>query len=500
MGRMACVDVPALPLQLLLGRRPEWATRPVAVVDRDRPQGVVLWANARARRSGVVPGMRYGAALSLDRGLHAAEVPAPEVEEAVAALVRRLRGFSPDVEPAAEEPGVFWLGASGLERLHGPPGAWARRVRADLGAAGFRSRLAVGWTRFGTYAAARAGPRGEVAVFRTPADEAAAARRTPLVRLGLPPALLDALDRLGVRTVGAFLALPAAGVRERFGPEAHRLHRLASGELWAPLAPAAEAEPLARKAILDGPETDVYRLLFRIKRLLDPLLRRLAERREALAGLAVRLRLDGVGGAGGERVEGIRTAAPTLDARQLLNLVHLRLEGLDLGAGVEEVEVAAEAVPAAPEQLTLFAERPRRDLGAAERALARIRAEFGAGAVVRARLREGHLPEARFAWEPLERLAPPRPGQVWMRPAVRRIYARPVPLFPRGRNEPDGWLLRGLEYGPVAECVGPYVISGGWWRRPVHREYHFARMRGGEILWIYYDRARRRWFLQGEVE
>jgi len=34
----------------------------------------------------------------------------------------------------------------------------------------------------------------------------------------------------------------------------------------------------------------------------------------------------------------------------------------------------------------------------------------------------------------------------------------------------------------------------------VRREYHFAETQRGELLWIYYDRTRRRWFLHGRVE
>jgi protein ImuB len=34
----------------------------------------------------------------------------------------------------------------------------------------------------------------------------------------------------------------------------------------------------------------------------------------------------------------------------------------------------------------------------------------------------------------------------------------------------------------------------------VHREYYFAETRKGDLLWMYYDRPRRRWFLQGRVE
>ena len=39
--RTACVDLPAFPLQLLLKRRPGWRDHPVAVVDSDKPQGLV---------------------------------------------------------------------------------------------------------------------------------------------------------------------------------------------------------------------------------------------------------------------------------------------------------------------------------------------------------------------------------------------------------------------------------------------------------------------------
>ena len=45
-----------------------------------------------------------------------------------------------------------------------------------------------------------------------------------------------------------------------------------------------------------------------------------------------------------------------------------------------------------------------------------------------------------------------------------------------------------------------YVVAGGWWNRPVHREYYFTETERGELLWLYYDRARRRWFLQGRIE
>ena len=109
------------------------------------------------------------------------------------------------------------------------------------------------------------------------------------------------------------------------------------------------------------------------------------------------------------------------------------------------------------------------------------------------------LPEASFRWQPLDRLELPRPQQVLLPTLVRRVHRKARPLAARPRHEPDGWILGGPETGSVLRTVGPYIVSGGWWARPAHREYYFAETRHGTIHWIYYDRARRRWFEQGIV-
>ena len=497
MDRMACVELPAFPLQLLLKRHPGWADRPLAVVDRDQPQGVVLWVNEPARAAGVRAGMRYAAGLSLARTLHAGEVPPGEIERGVTGALARLRRFSPGVEPCRDEPGVFWLDASGLSHLYASLRQWADEITAALRTGGLQATAVVGFTRFGTYAIAKTVTAGEqVAVVRDAARERVLAGQTPLERLGIDPALRDSLRKLGVRTVRAFLQLPPAGLRRRFGPEAQRLHRLAAGDLQVPLQPLRVTDPLSAQHYFDAAETDVQRLLFCVKRLLDRLLSAVAERHEQLAELTLHLRLDG----GAAHAEQVRPAAPTSDVGQLLNLVRLRLEALALRAGVTELRVTGRAVRTMTAQQGLFVERPRRDLAAANRALARLRAEFGDDAVLRARLTAGHLPEAQFAWEPLAALARSAPREIACRPLVRRIHARPLPLPPRPRHEPDGWLVRGGVSGHVWDLAGPYLVSGGWWRSAVHREYYFARMRDGDVLWIYYDRPHRRWRWQGQVQ
>ncbi len=502
MDRLACADLPEFPLQLLLQRHPEWSAYPAAVIAEDKPQAMILWVNEKARRAGVRPGLRFAAASSLAPELRAGVVPLHEIKKETAMLMERFRRFTPDVEASREEPGVFWLSGRGLSLLYPSPQEWVAAVHADIEASSFRASVVAGFTRFGTYAVARTAKT--TVVFRDPSEERAAARAVELDRLDLDRDFRDMLSKLGIKNVGAMLSLPAGGLRERFGPKAYRLHRAAAGDLWEPLQPVPAEEPIRQKLLLDDPETDSARLLFFIKRLLHPLLAALAGRGEALAELRLRLLMDRKT----EREERIRPALPTLDSAQLLDLARLRLEKLQLSAGVIEIKLAARGSLATREQLRFFVERPARDLDAANRALARLRAEFGGQAVARAQLVGRHLPEARFTWEPLDRVELPRNDLNSLndlnRPAakvmVRRILAKPVPLPSQPKTHEDGWLLLGPRYGAVEKFSGPYVFSGGWWSREVHREYYFAETRRGDLLWIYYDKVRRRWFLQGWVE
>ena len=507
---VACVDLPALPLQLLWRRQPAWRAHPTVVVDEDRPQGVVLWACEQARRLRILPGQRYAHALSLAKGLRAGVVGAAEIAAGVDELAAALRRYSPDVEPARDAPGTFWLAGDGLARIFADGEAWARGIARVLDDAGLIGAVVVGFTRFGTYAIARAQRRG-VRVFVRDSDERAVARTVPLERLEVEPALRDALARLGVRTVGEMVRLPGGGILERFGADAHRLYQLAAGERWDPLVPEPPPDAPDERVLLDDPEADVERLLFSIKAATDRLLARLAARRRAITSLWLELTLRHFGRAESERFEKradcIRPAEPTLDGRALLRLVHLRLEGSPPAAGVIEVRVWADDVAATREQLALFAARPRRDLRAGAEAIARLRAELGDDAVVRPVLREGHLPEARFGWEPVRELAPARPRPRAVRPLIRRVRARPKLLPAQSTHvRNDGWVLAGLEQGSIVRIDGPYIVSGGWWMvdapgaQETHREYHFAETRRGDCLWLYYDRRRRRWFEHGAVE
>lgn len=486
--RMACVDVPALPLQLLLRARPQWRSRPVVVVKEDRPQGLVLCSNAHARRHRVVPGMTFAAAQSLVAGLHASEVPADHVDACIQELHHLLSQFSPRVESSRSEPGVFWLDPTGLALLYGSLEEWARMLHAALAARAFRASLVVGFHRYRCYALARSGLHPSAGracgpwVLSDPHTENRWSARVPLIHLGIDPQLRDQLAVLGVHTLGQLLHLPAAELRLRFGEASAKLHHAASDE-WAPLRPRVLENPVRGELQLEPPDSDHTRLLFGLRGLLHNLLQQLAHRSQALALLHIRFELDHAS----THHEYIEPARPTLDLPLIIELVRLRLDALSLPAAVESIHLELEGILAESRQLALFQTHQKRDLEGAGRALARLRASLGAPAVTRARLRSAHLPEASFAWEPALEVRFPRPRLDSEPPLCRRVFPRPIPLPHLLREE-------------SRQLHGPYRISGGWWARTVERDYYFAETHDSRILWVYYDRFREKWLLHGIVD
>ena len=190
-----------------------------------------------------------------------------------------------------------------------------------------------------------------------------------------------------------------------------------------------------------------------------------------------------------------------MDEVQLLELLRLKLESRPLSGPAEEIVLRAQGVPWCADPIRLFPEHPRRDLAAGRRALARLAAALGEGAVVRARLKDGHLPEARFAWEPVDQITLPKPRARASHALVRRIWAKPRPLSLGARGDADSRVTAtGSPPYPGSPVSGPSIISGGWWRRDVHREYYFVNAPLGDVVWVYYDRIRRRWFIHGRVE
>lgn len=496
--RNACVHLPELSLQILLRDRPAWRGAPLAIVAEDRPESPLLRLDARARKLGLRPGMRLGAARNLAPSLRAAVVAEARVREVIDDVARALQTFSPRVEPDRGAPGTFFVDPEGLGRIYGGMRAWARTVHEYLRARGFRCAVVVGFRR--DLASAIARTRRDALVLEDAREEEALAGAVPLDRLDIAGDALESLRQLGVDTLGELLALPGGELTTRFGAAVGDLHARCGGSRQIPMTALGWDDPVVATLEIDPPDGDQNRLLFAIKGALHEMSRALERRAESLVAVDLELSLE----RGGKRVERITTAEPTRDVMLLVDLVRLRLGTVDLEDAVCAVGLRATTVRSVGRQLEIASERPRRDPEAAARAIGRLRAAFGAASVTRARLRDAHLPEARFAWDEASELRFPRdverrePGAA--PPLVRRILARPRPLPSKSPGAPEEGPGGDPATGDIVRLYGPYRVSGGWWVRTIERDYYYGETGTGSLLWLYFDRPRRRWFVQGMVD
>lgn len=511
MDRWACVDVPQFLLQTLFDTHPSWASSPVAVVDRDTPQGVVVQCNRIARNAMITPGLRYGAALSLHPELRAAVVDAAQLAAMQQRIFAQLHDFSPHVEPGPKTTtSLFWLTITGLDKLFGGFDQWAQRAYDALRAHQIYASITVGWSRFGTFALTRdaveSGGGTGWRIIGSVEDEQRAVGKVRLDALNLPVKVREQLAKFAIERVNDLLALPESAVRKRFGAQAHELWRLASGAAETlPLQPVALDQPIQTQLELDDEVWNTTQLTFLIKRELHPLLLQLAARHHDLQRLEIALHARSQA-----QQLVIRPATPTLAEVRLLELCRLQLERLTLTAPIVRVDLNVHGVPMHREQTHIFQDtpalgRPRRDLHAANHALARLEAEFP-GTVFQIERHDRHLPESKFSLKPFVALPPPQEPRSTSPPQktlVRRIFRHPIPLpWARDPNK------IGLE-AQVVRTDGPYEISGGWWHDAsdtavredagVHRTYWFVETHT-DILWVYWDQHRQQWFQHGVVQ
>jgi protein ImuB len=504
--RLACVDVPDLPLQMLLRQHSDWRTAPVALVAEERPEAPLLLLNRHARAMRLATGMRFGAAKSLVPELRAGAVVAVEVEQMVAQLVRDLQTFSPHVERDPVSAGVFYVDPSGLTHLYGGELSWARCVQRYLMARHFHANVMVAFGRALSHALVR-NMRGVRAVDSV---EAALelAREVPFERIPMQPKLRSALERLGLATLGDLAALGKDPLALRFGGEAARWSAVARGEEVLPLCPEPHLDTPRAEVEIDPPDHDVARLCFAIKQALDALLESVRQRGGSVRALWLRLAIERVAGGGGESVQRLEPSEATRNAPMLLELLRLRLTAMALTGNVERVVLEAELSDLSAGQLAMFG--PKRDLAAGDRALARIKASYGHEVVCRAVLEDAHLPEARYRWVGLAHIEQPASRSAECTeddqlepqplPLVRRLLLKPEPLSGSLELDEQTGALALVHAGEPLQLTGPYRISGGWWVREVSRDYYYARTPRDELLWVFFDRPRKAWFLHARVD
>ncbi|MFE7530113.1 DNA polymerase Y family protein [Kitasatospora sp. NPDC057542] len=503
---------------------PDW---PVAAVTGDDPVAVIeggriLACSAGARAAGVRQGQRLKLAQRLCPELELRDRD-PEAEtRRFEPVVAAVEAFTPRVEVIrpglcaipVKGPGRYFDGEEALagkvgravadalgqplvpdavpgavvveERRAAVPQAQGTAAPQAQGTAAPQAQVGVADGLFAAVLAARAGvlvPAGRTAEFLAP---------YPVGALG-DEALAELLGRLGLPTVGAFAALPAESVADRFGPSGTVAHRLARGLQPRPLVPRDEEPDLAVEQRFDPPEPLAEPLVFVARTLAEQLHQRLAG-----AGLTCRRVAVEVACADGRTASRLWRHEGRLSATALAERVRWQLQAWqgagtfasgDQGGreGFTLLRLAPDGLsPDQGRQLALWGQAVADDR--VERAVARVQAVLGHAGLRRIEPAGGRGPGeqvVKVPWgEPYEAAVPadaPWPGrlpEVWPAVVLREpapvrvldgagrpvtvdgragVSARPALVVVRGREERvDGW-------------TGPWPAVEYWWDQSLAR-------------------------------
>src|SRR5881409_3311502 len=350
--------------------------------------------------------MTVSQAIGLCPALKLCEPDPVHYDEQFARLVVALVTVSPVVEPV--EPGRAYVGTDGLEGLYGEPEKIVEAIQLRIGnekaeSAIYnpKSAIRVGWGRgkFVSWVAATRAKPGEAVIVQV-GGEAKFLASQPLAVLPLDPDTHRRLLQLGVKTLGALVALPEEAVVSQFGRAGRRLWRLAAGLVSEPVVGRVVPEPIVAALTFFTPVGDRDLLAHALDKLVD---RALGDpRRSGWRVQVVRVHAELEHGASWLVAATLKDPAATRE--RIAAPLKTQLERSPPAGAVERLVVEFTAFAPGTAELQLFA----RDAGAAARA-GRRRALQSAAREIALRIRRpmlyhvievqpwSRLPERRYA-------------------------------------------------------------------------------------------------------
>jgi protein ImuB len=429
----------------------------VAVLEGRAPLETVCSLNRAALLKGAALGMTRLEAESiaelrlLTRSL--------ETEAAARAVMFECAAhFSPRIEDASQGTACACvLDIAGTERLFGPAEELARRLRAALAAAGFRTSVAVS----ANFHAARLKAAVTHGVTVIPDQhEAEALAKLHITQLGLSDDHAETFAMWGIRTLGGLGALAETDLVTRLGAQAAEWRKLALGALPHTFQPIEEEFCLREFCDFDTPVDQIESLLFMGARMIDCLAARAGSHALSLASLDVEMKLAGELTA----QRRIRPAIPTVDRKFLLKLLQLEMAAHPPQAEVLSLTLTAEAGQRGKVQLGLFApqtpEPSRLDV-----TIARLKAITGEDRVGSPVLEDSHR-TGSFRMEGFVVAGQPNAPEVLEEHRPRLALRRMRPAMPIRVHldalKPVAFRNREQSF-KVAAAYGPWRTSGCWW-------------------------------------
>lgn len=394
---MAAIWCPDWPVTTARAEAALTETDLVAVVTANR----IVACTYTARQHGIKRGLRRREAQSrcpelvlLPRNI-AAEARAFEP------IMAAIESIAPGVE--IDRPGLAMIGIRGPSRYFGSETAVLHALTRAI--ARYTDEILIG-VADGAFAAEQAArhasivPAGGSAEFLSP---------LPIETLS-EPGLVDLLKRLGIRTLGAFAALPAADVAVRFGPAGIWAHRQSGGIDARPIAGRMLAVEFEASIEFESPLDRVDTIVFSARGAIEQFVSYLADHALACSCFELLAQTDR-----GEQISRRWRHAGVFTAIDVTDRVRWQLEGWLNGRSDEPNAPSGpvnllrltpvETMPTGAHQRALWGgdgvpeER-------AHRALARIQSLLGPGSVEISMVSGGRSPAQRTRLTPWGDTAP----------------------------------------------------------------------------------------------
>jgi protein ImuB len=514
MRRIACISLPRWPTDRLL--RTGYAPKATPFATTARASGGVrlIALNKAAQEAGLSRGMMLAGAKALVAELVVADSDSAAEAADLLALSRWAMRWTPYVAPVKglTNTHALFLDITGCAHLFGGETAMLADMLARMRALGLTARAACASTPGAAFALARFAPHAKDGL-SAPDGPALSALvgSMPIEGLRIGEAISTSLRALGLKTIGALAGQSSAALARRFGIDLVRALDRARGQEEEAIDPVCEIIPRRVRLRLmeplmtrDGLEKAVGKASGEICTLLE------RHNEGALAVVVNLYRVDGVvltlqGGSGRPHRDAVLWNRVLRERIEVL----ANAEGLDLGFGVDLIEIGAPIVQVLEEVVTDLDPVAAAALASADalhRLADRMSARLGAGRVTRFAAVASWVPEQAMARVGVgvgvadtrsEAVFPPHIAA--RRPAMLLEYAEPIDAI---AEVPDGpprqFRWRALSF-KVACAQGPERIACG---EDHARDYYRVETMEGRRFWLYRQGLpgvvdRPRWYVQG---
>jgi protein ImuB len=493
--RFVTIWFPHLRTDWFALRHPALKQLPFVLASPDHGRMMITATNILAQAQGIAIGMAVADARVLIHSLQTLD-DQPELADK---LLNRIAAWCIRYTPivAVDLPDGLLFDVTGCAHLWGGERLYLENIITRLKTLGFNTRAAMADTIGTAWAVARFGQESPIIESE---QQRAALLSLPPAALRLEADTILRLEKLGLREVRNFIALPRPALLRRFGQ--HLLRRLdqavGNEEEWIqpvqPVVPYQERLP-CMEAIVTATGIEIA-----LQRLLETLCRRLQQEQKGLRTAVFKCyRVDG-------KIESITigTNRPSHNTLHLFKLFEIKIPTIEPASGIELFILEAPKVEVAqPAQENLWkSNRGLEDTGLSE-LLDRLAGKIGADHIHR------YVPDEHYWPERSVKLAAslneksiitwntgrPRPLQLLSQPEKIEVSA-PVPDYPPMLFRYKGKLHK------IIKADGPERIEQEWWlQQGQHRDYYYVEDEEGSRYWLFrlghYSDKSYQWFVHG---